>query len=141
MHNRKRAAAILAAAVVGAMSHGALAGNFLFDASKAEMAGNADWVIDADLRNIGTGVGGVMTPGAGSDSNPQQTPTPAASGIISTTPETYWSGGISAWGVQMVKNGHGVQSLPYNGAITYGNGANPQDLSNYSVFVVCEPNI
>ena len=27
----------------------------LFDASKAESAGNADWVIDADLHNLYTG--------------------------------------------------------------------------------------
>jgi len=30
--------------------------------------------------------------------------------------------------------------LPYNGQITYGNSSNPQDLSNYDVFVLCEPN-
>jgi hypothetical protein len=30
--------------------------------------------------------------------------------------------------------------LPSTGSITYGNKSNPQDLSNYSVFVVDEPN-
>jgi hypothetical protein len=34
-----------------------------------------------------------------------------------------------------------VETLPYNGQITYGNGGNAQDLSNYKVFIVCEPNI
>jgi autotransporter-associated beta strand protein len=142
MKRRPRGSLLFAAAatVIAGWSHRAGAGSFLFDASKAEMAGNADWVIDADLRNIGNS-GGAMVPGFGSDSNPQQVPTPAASGITAGTAETYWSGGISAWGVAVVKLGHGAETLPYNGSITFGNGANPQDLSNYSVFVVCEPNI
>jgi hypothetical protein len=35
----------------------------LFDATKAESAGNADWIIDADLNNIGyfSGNNGVPT--------------------------------------------------------------------------------
>lgn len=41
----------------------------------------------------------------------------------------------------MVKKGYEVETLPYNGLITYGNSSNPQDLSNYKVFVVDEPNI
>ena len=35
----------------------------LFDASSAQMAGNADWVIDADTRNLKTGSGGLMVTG------------------------------------------------------------------------------
>jgi hypothetical protein len=31
--------------------------------------------------------------------------------------------------------------LPYNGNITYGDSSNSQDLSNYKVFIVVEPNI
>ena len=95
---------------------------FLFDASHAETAGNADWVLDVDA--------GVVP----------RFPTPAASGITSTTPETYWSAAISAWGVALVKLGHQVEQLPTGTAISYGNTANPQDLANYSVFVVDEPN-
>src|SRR5438105_3364762 len=71
----------------------------LFDAAKAETAGNADWCVDADVHNLGTGTGGVMTVGAGSESNPQRYPTPAQAGITASTPETYWSGALSAWGV------------------------------------------
>ena len=100
-----------------------IAPRFLFDASKAEMAGNADWIIDADVRDIGNN-GGLMTPGFGSDSNPQQIPTPAASGITAGTAETYWSGGISAWGVELVKQGMEVESLPYNGQITFNDPTN-----------------
>jgi len=40
-----------------------------------------------------------------------------------------------------VKKGYTVETLPYNGQITYGNASNVQDLSKYKVFVVCEPNI
>jgi hypothetical protein len=117
------------------------AAQFLFDATKAEMAGNADWVIDADLHNLNVTNGNGSGKTGGSDSNPQITPTPAASGITSSTSETYWTGGISAWGVSLVKAGQSVSTLPYNGSITYGNSSNAQDLSHYKVFVLCEPNI
>ena len=96
---------------------------FLFDATKAETAGNADWVIDED--------GG----------SPQRIPTPAQSTITSSTAETYWTGALSSWGIALVKSGNSVETLPSGTAITYGNTGNPQDLSNYNVFVVDEPNI
>lgn len=95
---------------------------FLFDAGHAETAGNADWVI------------------MGTSNVAPRFPTPAQSGITSTTPETYWSGALSAWGVALVKLGNAVESLPPGVAITYGDASNPQDLSNYSVYVVDEPN-
>ncbi|MCI1188044.1 hydrolase [Hymenobacter sp. DH14] len=95
---------------------------FLFDATHAETAGNADWVLDVD--------GGVVP----------RYPTPAASGITASTSETYWAGAVSAWGVALVKLGNTVENLPVGTAITYGNTSNPQDLANYSVFVVDEPN-
>ncbi|MFN6092165.1 MAG: hypothetical protein ACK44N_07095, partial [Bacteroidota bacterium] len=113
----------------------------LFDAKKAEMAANTDWVVDADLYNIGTGTGGIMTVGAGNEANPQRYPTPAQSGITSTTAETYWKGALSSWGVACAKLGYTVETLPNSGTISYGNTANAQDLVNYKVYVVCEPNI
>jgi len=96
---------------------------FLFDATKAETAGNADWVIDED--------GGT----------PQRIPTPAQSSITASTSETFWTGAISSWGIALVKAGNSVETLPAGTAITYGNASNPQDLSNYDVFVIDEPNI
>lgn len=113
----------------------------LFDATKAEMAGNADWVIDADLFNLGVKTGGSMATGYGNEANPQRIPTPAQSGITANTSEAYWKGGLSAWGVELAKMGYTVESLPYNGLITYGNASNVQDLTNYKIFVICEPNI
>jgi hypothetical protein len=112
----------------------------LFDATKAESAGNADWVIDADLHNIGY-TGGLPVVGDGSESNPQRLPTPLQSTVTSSTSESYWMGGLSAWGIDLVKKGYYVETLPYNGSISYGNSSNAQDLSNYKVFIVCEPNI
>jgi hypothetical protein len=112
---------------------------FLFDATKAETAGNADWVIDADQHNLGFS-GGTAVAGNGSESNPQQFPTPDQSTVTSSTTETYWEGALSAWGIDLVKKGYEVETLPYNGKITYGDASNPQDLSNYNVFVVDEPN-
>lgn len=112
----------------------------LFDASKAESAGSADWVIDADLHNIGFSNGPAVI-GAGSESNAQRIPTPAQSGISGSTAETYWTGALSYWGIDCVNKGYVVETLPYNGVISYGNSSNAQDLSNYKVFIVCEPNI
>ena len=112
----------------------------LFDATKAEMAGNADWVIDADLTNLHFN----PTPyvgSSGSQSNPQRIPTPAQSGITSSTAETYWTGALSSWGIDCVNKGYTVETLPWNGSITYGVSSNAQDLSNYKVYIVDEPNI
>jgi hypothetical protein len=97
------------------------AASFLFDATHAETAGNADWVIDEG-------------------SSAQRFPTPDQSTVTASTPETYWSGALSAWGIELVKRGHHVETLPVGTAITYQNASNVQDLSNYQVFVVDEPN-
>ncbi len=102
----------------------------LFDATKAEMANNADWIIDADKHNI-----------MGNESNPSRYPTPDQSGISANTKEYYWKGALSAWAVDAVKEGYIVETLPVNGHITYGSSSNLQDLTNYDVFIVCEPNI
>src|SRR5665213_3182700 len=95
----------------------------LFDATKAETVGNADWVIDSDSHNLGYGNGPALG-GSGNESNPQRIPTPPQFGITSSTPETYWEGSLSAWGVDCVKKGYTVETLPYNVAITYGNNSN-----------------
>ncbi|HTL80866.1 MAG TPA: hypothetical protein VL651_04140 [Bacteroidia bacterium] len=112
----------------------------LFDATKAEMAGNADWVVDANTHNIGY-TNGPAVAGQGNESNPAQIPSPAQSGITAATPETFWNGSLSAWGVDCAKQGYIVETLPYNGVISYGNSSNAQDLSNYKVFIIDEPNI
>ena len=116
-------------------------GKVLFDATKAQMAGNADWVIDADVHNVGTASSGAMQAGSGTDSNPQRYPTAAASGITASTAETYWTGALSSWGVALVKRGFQVETLPIGGRITYGDTTNAQDLSNYGIYVLDEPNI
>ena len=96
----------------------------LFDNTKAETAGNADWIIDAD------------------GSTAQRIPTPAQSTITSATPETYWKGALSAWGIDLVKTNYNyiLETLPSSGKITYGDTTNTQDLSKYQVYIVDEPN-
>lgn len=94
---------------------------FLFDATKAETAGNADWVIDED-------------------SSPQRFPTPLQTTVTASTPENYWTGALSSWGIRLVQLGNNVETLPSGTPITYGNTSNVQDLSNYDVYVICEPN-
>jgi hypothetical protein len=111
----------------------------LFSNRKGENAGNADWVVDADAYNIGVNSGGIYI--GGMESNAQRFPSPAQSGITSATAETYWTGALSAWAVDLAKLGYGIESLPYNGVFSYGNASNLQDLSNYKVLIVCEPNI
>ncbi len=110
----------------------------LFDATKAETANNADWVVDADQFNLGYHPNPYV---GGNEANAQRFPTPDQSGITAGTSQDYWEGGISAWGVDAAKLGYIVETLPYTGQITYGDANNDQDLSNYDVFVVCEPNI
>ncbi len=110
----------------------------LFDAKKAETAGNADWIIDADVHNLYWGPNAQLT---GTESNAQRIPMPAQSGITAATLETYWEGGLSNWAIDCVKEGYIVESLPYTSSITFGSTTNSQDLSNYAVYIVCEPNL
>ncbi len=113
----------------------------LFDATKAEMAGNADWVIDADANDLGINTNGKMIIGIGDEANPQGIPTPNQSGITTSTSETYWTGALSSWAVDCAKQNYKVESLPFNDSITYGNTIHTKDLMHYNIFVVCEPNI
>jgi len=98
--------------------------SILFDAAHAQTAGNADWTLDED--SCGTA---------------QRFPTPDQAGITSSTAETYWSGAFSAMGVDLVKKGFHVESLPVGARISYNDSTNAQDLKNYNVFVIPEPNI
>ncbi len=95
---------------------------FLFDAKHGQTAGNADWVIDQD------------------NGTPQQIPTPLQSTVTSSTTGTYWTGGISSWGIALAQLGHTVHTLSSSASLTYGNTSNSMDLMNYDVFVVDEPN-
>ncbi|MGZ3901080.1 MAG: T9SS type A sorting domain-containing protein [Bacteroidia bacterium] len=114
----------------------------LFDATKAETAGNADWVIDADLHNMNWNPTACVNCGSGAtNSNPSQYPTPSQAGITASTAESYWTGALSNWGVDCAKKGYTVETLPYNVPITYDVTSNPQDLSHYKVYIVDEPNI
>jgi uncharacterized membrane protein len=113
----------------------------LFDATEGESAANADWVIDADADNLdysGTG-GRPVVSTSGKKSNPQQFPTPAQSTVTSTTVESYWTGASSAWAIDLVKKGYEVETLTAFDSITYGNSGHAQDLSNYKVFIIDEP--
>ncbi len=127
-------------AVFVCLAANAHAARFLFDADHGQSAGNADWVIDADLHNLSWTSAGTFTTSSGNESNAQRIPTPPASGITSNTAETYWSGAISAWAVDLVKRGHSVETLPAGTTLTY-NTANVQDLTNYDVLIIDEPNI
>jgi hypothetical protein len=87
----------------------------LFDDSKAETAGNADWIISTAMPD----------PTA-------QNPNP--------TSETSWTGALSAWGVALQRTGrYDLSTLPPGNAITFGGGG-ALDLANFDEFVMPEPN-
>jgi hypothetical protein len=98
--------------------------SILFDAAHVQTAGNADWTLDED--SCGTA---------------QRYPTPDQAGITSATSETYWSGAFSAMGVDLVKKGFHVESLANGGRLSYNDNSNAQDLKNYNVLVLPEPNV
>jgi len=131
---------ISATAILFSLSLSAQSIKVLFDATKAETANNADWVIDADLHNLGY-QGGPASVGGGNEANAQRVPNPPQSAVTASTNGTYWNGALSSWAIDCVNQGYTVETLPYNGQITYGISSNQQDLSHYNVFIVCEPNI
>ncbi|MEU3076587.1 hydrolase [Streptomyces laurentii] len=105
-----------AGASAGAAVAAAAPRRVLFDNSKAETAGNADWI-------IGTGQPDPLT----------QNPSPQT--------EKDWTGALSAWGVALQKTGrYALKTLPSGGTITYGTSA-ATDLANFDTFVLPEPNI
>src|SRR5689334_6935186 len=78
----------------------------LFDNTKAETAGNADWIISTAQPD----------PTA-------QNPNPSS--------EASWTGAISAWGVALQRSGqYSLKTLPAGNTITYG-GSGALDLSNF----------
>ncbi|HEY1572651.1 MAG TPA: putative Ig domain-containing protein [Pseudonocardiaceae bacterium] len=88
----------------------------LFDDTKAETAGNADWIISTSM--------------------PDPTQQDAA-----PTQDTDWTGALSSWGVALQKTGqYQLDTLPPGNTITFGT-ANALDLSNFDVFVLPEPNV
>ncbi|QKW23055.1 hydrolase [Kitasatospora sp. NA04385] len=88
----------------------------LFDNSKGETAGNADWIISTSQ------------------------PDPLAQNANPGS-ETSWTGAISAWGVALQKTGnYSLKTLPVGNTITYGTGG-ALDLANFDEFVLPEPNV
>ncbi len=88
----------------------------LFDDTKAETAGNADWIISTSMPDP-----------LAQNANPQN--------------ETDWTGALSAWGVALQKaGGYSLKTLGAGNTISYGTGG-ALDLSNFDVFVLPEPNV
>ena len=89
----------------------------LFDNAHAQTAGNADWIISTSQP---------------SPYNQKSAP----------TAETDWTGAISAWGVSLAQypTDYQLATNPSGRALTYGSTSNAQDLANYDVLVIDEPN-
>ena len=120
----------------------------LFDARHGETAGNADWIIDADSSQQEWL--DFRCQRRSRHHSAQRFPTPPQSEISLGTAETFWDGGISAWAVDLVKDALDpqrgrdwqIEQYPWNAPeMTYGDPQNAQDLSNYDVLILCEPNV
>src|SRR5690242_6319299 len=84
---------------------GATLRRVLFDDTKTETAGNADWIISTSM------------------------PDPLAQNANPTT-EQSWTGALSAWGVALQRTGqYSLKTLPPGNTITYG-GSGALDLAN-----------
>lgn len=121
MTGRIRAVVILAAlAATSAVilphpASAAVVHRILFDDSKAETAGNADWIVSTSM------------------------PDPTVQNANPTS-ESSWTGAISAWGVALQRTGqYSIKTLPPGNTITFGGGGT-LDLANFDEFVMPEPN-
>ncbi|MCK4524057.1 hypothetical protein KAU15_03935, partial [candidate division WOR-3 bacterium] len=83
----------------------------LFDFTKEEDAGNADWIIDTNY--------------------PKPLPD-------NPTAEDDWLGAISHWGFELDTSGYVCRTLPPTYSITYGT-LDSMDLQNFDVFIIPEP--
>ena len=127
----------------------ATAQRVLFDARHGQTAGNADWIVDADSAELEF-LNFQCQPRSRRHSSGQRMPSPPQSEITPETPETFWHGGISAWAVDLAKDAlkperdrdWRIEQYPWNAPpMTYGNPAHTQDLANYDVLILCEPNL
>ncbi|HKI05334.1 MAG TPA: fibronectin type III domain-containing protein [Thermoanaerobaculia bacterium] len=126
----------------------AMAQKVLFDARHGETAGEADWIVDADTSQL-TFLTFQCRTNSNRHHSGQRFPTPPQSQIQQGTPETFWEGGISAWAMALAKDALNpvrgrnwqIEQYAWDGpAMTFGNAGNPQDLSNYDVLILAEPN-
>ncbi len=85
----------------------------LFDWTKNQTAGNADWVVDHTA--------------------PLPTPYPP-------TAETSWDGAYSSWGYTLwLRTGRRIRTLPPGQTLRYGNPGDSLDLSRFEVLILPEP--
>jgi hypothetical protein len=109
------AGATLMAVVTTQPASAATVKRVLFDNTKAETAGNADWIISTSQPDP-----------LGQNGNP--------------TSDTSWTGALSSWGVALQRSGQYSLKTLNSGSITYG-GTGALDLKNFDEFVLPEPNI
>jgi hypothetical protein len=109
------AAGVAAVFITPHLAHATTIHRILFDDTKAETAGNADWIVGTSM------------------------PDPTAQNPNPTT-ETSWTGAISAWGVALQRTGqYSLKTLAPGNTISYGGGG-ALDLANFDEFVMPEPN-
>lgn len=117
-----RACFVLSSMILACLGAAAEPKKILFDAKHQDTADGTYWALDED--DCGKA---------------QQTPTPSQEGTL--TDEAAWSGALSAFGIDLAKQGLQVETLTREEKLTFGDNDNPRDLQNYSVYVVVEPNV
>ncbi len=143
-----RAVALVLVAAAALAAPPAAAQRVLFDARHGQTAGNADWIVDADsslqewlnFRCVSRSF----------HHSGQRFPTPPQATLGPDSPETVWDGGISGWAVDLVKDAlrpergrdWTIEQYAWDAPeFTFGDATNPQDLANYDVLILCEPNV
>ncbi len=92
--------------------HTIYAYKILFDYTKDQTAGNADWIIDRDF------------------------PSPLPE---NPSNERDWDGAFSAFAFDIYTQLHDTVYTLHNAPITYNDPSNPMDLSHFDVFIIPEP--
>jgi len=120
----------------------------LFDGRHGQTAGSADWIVDADASDQYWDT--FRCEQGGNHHSAQRFPTPPQEDVRLDTPETFWSGGISAWALALAKDSlrpergrsWRIEQYPWDApGFSFGDPTNPQDLSGYDVLMLVEPNV
>jgi hypothetical protein len=127
----------------------AIAQRVLFDASHGQTAGAAEWIVDSDSSEL-RWLNFRCQPTNDRHPSGQRFPTPAQETLTPGADETAWTGGLSAWAMDLAMDALDpawdrdwtIEQYPWDAPpFTFGDPGNPQDLSSYDVLILCEPNV
>ena len=121
----------------------------LFDASHGQTAGQAEWIVDSDSSELRWPTFRCQ-PDSRRHPSGQRFPTPAQETLGPGSAETEWTGGLSAWAMDLAMDALDpardrdwvIEQYPWDAPpFTFGDPNNLQDLAGYDVLILCEPNV